>query len=93
MTVFDTYVVNKEGVREQLADLCHEQWAGWMKYLFSKSIHGSDGSVVIPPELVERWRRQMETPYSQLSEPEQNSDRNEADKFIALLKAKPQHGD
>lgn len=23
-------------MREQLADLCHKQWAAWMDYLFSK---------------------------------------------------------
>jgi len=21
--------------REKVADLCHKQWAGWMKYLFA----------------------------------------------------------
>lgn len=70
--------------REEFANLCHEQWAGWMKYLFSKtSVKGED--VVIPAEFVERWYRQMNTPYTNLSESEQNSDRNEADKFLKLF--------
>lgn len=34
---------------------------------------------------VERWQRQTNTPYTELSEKEQESDRTEADKFIALL--------
>jgi hypothetical protein len=73
-------------MRERLADLAHRQWAGWMEYLFSKSHKSVDGSVTIPALLVERWERQMRTPYAQLSESEQNSDRKEADKFIDAFK-------
>lgn len=72
--------------REKIADLCHEQWSGWMEYLFKKSRQTPDGSVVIPKEFVDRWWRQMKTPYEKLSEEEKDSDRKEADKFIALLK-------
>jgi len=72
-------------LREKLANLCHEQWSGWMKYLFSKcELTWKDG-VHIPIEYAERWQRQMETPYSKLSASEQDSDRKEADKFLALL--------
>ena len=48
-----------------------------------------DGSVTIPQELVERWERQTATPYAELSGPEQDSDRKEADKFINLLGIEP----
>jgi hypothetical protein len=72
-------------LREALAALCHMQWAGWMTYLYAKSHVNDDGSVTIPAELVARWGRQMATPYRQLSAPEQDSDRHEADKFLALL--------
>lgn len=72
-------------LREKLAELCHEQWSGWMKYLFSKNPVESDGSWVMPAWAVERWQRQMDTPYSELSESEKQSDRNEADKFLVLL--------
>jgi hypothetical protein len=71
--------------REQLAALAHEQWSGWMEYMFSKSVHNADGSVTIPAELVSRWARQMNTPYEQLPEQEKESDRVEADKVIRLL--------
>lgn len=70
--------------REALAALCHEQWSGWMQYLFSKCEFGGD-QVQIPSWAVERWQRQMTTPYAKLSEEEKNSDRKEADKFIKLL--------
>lgn len=68
-------------LREILADLCHRQWSGWMRYLFSKCDSTmplvlsalEDGSLIIPAEFVTRWKRQMETPYAQLSESEQES--------------------
>lgn len=72
--------------REALADLCHRQWSGWMEYLFKKSRQTPDGSVVIPRDLVERWWRQVKTPYDKLSPEEQDSDRKEADRFLKLIK-------
>lgn len=75
-------------LREKVAELCHEQWSGWMKYLFSKT--AEDGwrnvSQVIPPWAVERWQRQMETPYASFSDEEKETERKEADKFLKLMK-------
>jgi hypothetical protein len=68
--------------REQLAALAHEQWAGWMKYLFEKSIERDGGSVEIPAHLVTRWKRQMNTAYVDLPESEKESDRAEADRIL-----------
>jgi hypothetical protein len=34
--------------REALAELAHEQWVGWMRYMFSKSQFNDDGTVTIP---------------------------------------------
>ena len=75
-------------LREQLAELSHEQWSGWMEYLFSLTapeLQAGRRCEVIPPDLVERWKRQMKTPYTQLPENEKESDRKEADKAIRLL--------
>jgi hypothetical protein len=72
-------------MREALAALAHEQWSGWMEYLFSKSQDNADGTVTIPAWAVERWKRQMTTPYAELPEAEKNSDRQEADRVLALL--------
>ena len=76
-------------MREKLAALCHRQWSGWMEYLFSKSIpykpgkvQNYEGALIIPKWAVERWKRQMETDYSDLSEEEKESDRKEADRFL-----------
>lgn len=71
-------------LREALAEYAHEAWSGWMNYLLSKSIVNDDGSWTIPPELAERWYRQLTTPYFLLPEGEKESDRAEADKMLAL---------
>lgn len=73
-------------LREQLAALAHEQWCGWMRYMFERSSERIDGTVIIPRGLVERWTRQMETAYADLPEDEKESDRTEADKVLALLR-------
>ena len=72
-------------MKEKLANLCHEQWSGWLKYMFSKGVFNEDGSWTMPTEFVQRWTRQADTPYGELSESEQDSDRTEADKFYEIL--------
>lgn len=73
-------------MREKLAELAHKQWSGWMKYLFSKSnVNVSGGCVLIPAWAAKRWTRQMNTPYSELPEEEKESDREEADKILAVI--------
>lgn len=71
-------------IREKIADLQHDQWVGWMKYLFSKC-YFKDGCYVIPQWAQARWSRQMETPYNELPLDERDSDRKEADKVLALV--------
>lgn len=73
--------------RERLAALCHEQWSGWMEYLFDDA-RGSASQTkawTIHAKSCRRWRRQMSIPYADLSEAEKESDRKEADRFLALL--------
>lgn len=73
-------------LREALADLAHAQWSGWMRYLFDKTGRNPDGTSTIPSALVDRWQRQMMTPYADLPEHEKPSDRAEADKMIAVMR-------
>ena len=75
----------KKEFRECLASLCHEQWSGWMKYMFSKFERQHNGDWWIPKWAFERWARQMNTDYKDLTEEEKDSDREEADRFIRLL--------
>lgn len=87
-----TPTIDDSLLREKLAELAHNQWAGWMEYLFLKSKQ-VDGCVIIPAWAVDRWRRQVATRYSDLSEDEKNSDRNEADRFLSLFNAEIEHRD
>jgi hypothetical protein len=76
-------------LREALAAVSHEIWAHWMKYLFSRCLGqaaGISGSV-IPQKEADRWRRQMETAYADLTEKEKDSDREQADKILKVLGA------
>jgi len=78
--------------RENMADAQHAIWASWMEYLFSVSQQNNDGSVTIPSDKVQRWSRQMITPYRYLSDGEKDSDREQADKvLIAIAKVSTRH--
>lgn len=77
--------MDNNDVREKLAALAHEQWSGWMRYLFGKCAIYEEGSAIIPAWAVKRWQRQMNTAYSDLPEEEKESDRREADKMLAIL--------
>ncbi|MCP3966699.1 MAG: hypothetical protein GY718_10165 [Lentisphaerae bacterium] len=57
-----------------------------MAYLFEKSVANEDGTMTIPQWAVERWTRQMNTKYVDLPEEEKESDRQEAEKIIAIIR-------
>lgn len=72
---------------EELAESEHASWAHWMAYQFSKCLtfEGHEGAAIIPAALADRWRRQVDTPYSELSEAEKQSDRDVASKYRVPL--------
>lgn len=72
---------------EKLADYEHDRWSRWQKYLFSKCIVNKDGTLTIPKEFVDRWTRQMNTNYANLSEEEKDSDRKEAIRILKIINA------
>ena len=88
---------------ERGADLEHDRWARWQKYMFSKcfphKIHDSlnavtkqhedieTGNLVIPKGLVERWSRQIDTTCADLPEKEKESDRKETRNYLPLLES------
>jgi len=84
-------VFSGDYMREKLADLCHRQWSGWMTYLYGKCSSNPDGTLTIPAWAVARWARQMSTKYEHLQEVEKESDRKEADRFLALLEEENRH--
>lgn len=76
-----------DGLIEELASIEHERWAHWQQYLHGKCKKQPDGSLAIPRDLVKQWERQMTTPYEQLSEEEKDSDRQQVQRYLPLLKA------
>jgi hypothetical protein len=78
-------------LREKLAELAHEQWSGWMRWMFrcGKFVAMRHEGVfqtvwIMPGALRERWERQMKSPYSELPEREKDSDRVEADRMMSI---------
>ena len=60
-----------EKLKERLADIEHQRWSHWQRYMHSKIIPSDkDGISEIGTELIERWSRQINTDYSDLSEQE-----------------------
>ncbi len=64
-------------LRERLAALEHEEWAHWTRYMLDH----------LTPENTELWRRQIDTPYEELSESEKDSDREWADQVLRIVQA------
>ena len=74
-------------VREQLADYAHKAWSGWMKYMFGKMTINEDGTATMPKWAVDRWTFQMNKTYNELPDDMKESDRQEADRIISIIKA------
>ena len=74
-------------LRERIADVQHGIWAHWMRYQFGMCQRNEDGSLTIPADKVKRWERQTGALYGELTEREKESDRDQADKVLAVLKA------
>ena len=86
--------------REKLAALEHEQWAHWTGYMLDTlepllaygrgvmreaSSHGfGDAEAIKSLEALQRWFRQISTPYANLTEKEKESDRAWADKVLEI---------
>lgn len=98
--------MNKEKIIEEFiekgADLEHERWSGWQKYLHSlcskhtvNSLNASTkqyeeietGGLVIHRDRVVHWERQIATPYSELTEKEKEYDRIEVRKYLPLVES------
>ena len=84
----------KETFVEAGANIEHDRWARWQKHLhsklkyweFDKSKGGNKMAMyVLDPADYERWSRQIDTPYSELSESEKESDREESRNYLPLI--------
>lgn len=78
---------NLASMTEHLAEYAHQAWAGWMNYLFS-FCEDFEGNKIIPKAKVDRWTRQVNTPYFNLPEEEKHSDRYEAKRILEIVGVK-----
>jgi hypothetical protein len=72
---------------EQLASVEHERWSHWQRYMHSKCLRLSDGSLLVPAELVSRWESQFKTSYADLTDQEKESDREQVRRYLPLVAA------
>jgi hypothetical protein len=74
---------------EALSAIEHERWSDWQKYMHSMgwSFPDDDGTLMFHKEQIERWERQINTPYDKLSEREQRSDREQVLRYWPLFVA------
>ena len=61
---------------EKLANLEHQQWAHWTRYMLDNLTKGN----------IARWRKQIDTSYFKLTEKEKDSDREWALKVIKIIR-------
>ena len=61
---------------ENLAELEHQQWAHWTEYMINH----------MTQENIAKWINQINTPYSELTEQEKESDRKWARKVLERIK-------
>lgn len=82
----------EEDFVEKGADLEHTRWSKWQEYFFSKCKTGKideddkDVVLVLPRALYDRWWLQINTLYSELTEPEKESDRREVRQYLPLIR-------
>lgn len=74
-----------DSIVEQLAAIEHRRWSNWQTFVHEQCIHTPEGNLIIPQKCVERWNRQISTPYSELSEDEKQSDRNQVNLYLPHL--------
>ena len=74
---------------EKLADIEHQRWCDWQKYLHSVCDVNPNWSLTIPSFFVKQWERQIKTPYQGLSDTEKNSDRDQVRRYWNLINNNP----
>jgi hypothetical protein len=70
---------------ETLASAEHERWCRWQRHVHSKCVPQGDGALLIPADLVRQWENQIATPYSELTDEEKESDREQVRKYLPLI--------
>lgn len=80
-------LLSRKDLIEKLAAIEHERWAHWQSHLHEQCVRQKDGSLIIPAKLVERWKKQIATPYVSLSNEEKNSDREQVYRYLLVIES------
>ncbi|MER8544757.1 hypothetical protein NKH41_03340 [Mesorhizobium sp. M1169] len=72
-------------ILDRLAGIEHERWSHWQRYMHDKGTRQPDGSLIIPAALVERWEKQIATPFADLTNVEKESDRDQVRKYLPAI--------
>lgn len=75
----------REALVDRLAAIEHERWSHWQRYMHSKATRQADGALLLPPDLVARWEKQIETPYAKLPADEQESDKEQVERYLPII--------
>ena len=73
-------------MRQKLAENDHKNWSTWMRYLFTKGKFNKNGTFTINAETVKKCIYLIETEYNKLTEEEQRSSLQFAEKILQLQK-------
>jgi len=83
--LLQTIKKNDEEFIEKGADLEHQRWARWQKYVHSLCVKNPDGSLTISKDRVEHWEKEIAAPYSELTEELKEYDRKETRNYLPLI--------
>lgn len=70
---------------DTLADIEHDRWSHWQKYMHTKGERQPDGSLLIPADLGAQWDCQIQTPFAELTDDEKDSDRDQVRKYLPTV--------
>lgn len=76
---------NNEALREQLAAIEHERWSDWQKWCH-KVLRENCPSAELE-KVLQRWDKQIATPYTLLTAAEKASDMEQVDRYWPLIEA------
>jgi len=74
---------------EKLAEIEHDRWSSWQKYMHSLCVKSDTGQMIIPRDRWDHWEQQIVTQYSDLSEHEKEMDRDQVRKYWHLIPEPP----
>lgn len=87
----DKYIIDGveyDNLEDMFASRIHDVWSHWQKYLHSKLKYTEQDGVafyILDADLYERWSRQIDSTYKELSDEERKSDMNIYNQFYKQI--------